>query len=140
MIVTATREKMLFSDIEQAITRDPLFEQAYVFGDNQPLVACAVVLSDARWRPLAAAMALDPDAEASWRSPAVAALMLEVIGELTSAFPDSERPRAVSVSLAPGMSNNTLPTPAMMGERAELTHHYAPEKMRVYPCATTPRA
>lgn len=140
MNVTSTREKMLFSDIEQAITRDPLFEQAYVFGDNQPFVACAVVLSDARWRPLAAAMALDPDAEASWRSPAVAALMLDVIGELTSAFPRDERPCAVIVSLAPWTANNLLLTPALMLKRASFTHHFAPDIMRVYPSSTNTRA
>lgn len=90
MLVNATKGKTGFSDIGQVITSDALFEQADAFGDGQPFIACGVypvMRAGGRlaqpWR--------DPDAELSRRLPAVAALMLEVIGALTSGFAWDER-------------------------------------------------
>src|ERR1035438_2328081 len=51
--------------IAALITADPLFEIAYVFGDNRPFIACIVVLNPARWTPLAASLRLDPSGPAS---------------------------------------------------------------------------
>lgn len=120
-------------DIERAITSDPLFEQAYVFGDNQAFAACIVVLRAKRWKLLAEAMGLDAHAEASWRSAPVAALLLEVIGELTSAFPPAARPHAIVVTLVSWTAENNMLTPALELRRDNLTRHFAPDIARVFP-------
>ena len=118
--------------IEHAITNDPLFERAYVFGDGKPTTACIVVLSVARWRPLAAAMGLDPDTVTSWGSPVVAELTLQIIDSLTGAFPAAARPHAVIVTLAPWSAKNTLLTPMLEPGCAGFEADLGPDIRRVY--------
>lgn len=58
IIVTSTGEKIAPADLELAITADPLFEMAYVVGDNRPFIVCIVVLNPALWTQLAASLQL----------------------------------------------------------------------------------
>ncbi|NIA00630.1 long-chain fatty acid--CoA ligase [Massilia sp. CCM 8734] len=132
IIVTSTGEKIAPSDLEQAITASPVFEQAYAFGDNRPFIACVVVLSQAGWAAMAAELKLDPEAADSLRAPAAAALALKRIRELTKSFPHYAQPRAVALTRTPWTSENSLLTPTLKLKRLNLANHFAADIERLY--------
>ena len=132
IIVTSTGEKIAPANLEQAITGDPLFEQAYAFGDDKPFIACVVVLSQSGWTRLAAELKLDPAAGASLRDPRALALAVQRIGEQTRSFPYYAQPRAVVLSLTPWTAENSLLTPTLKLKRRNLASYFAADIERLY--------
>jgi len=49
IIVTSTGEEIAPADLEQAITADAMFQQAYAFGNGHPFISCSIVLGSAQW-------------------------------------------------------------------------------------------
>jgi len=132
IIVTSTGEKIAPADLEQAITSDPLFEQAYAFGDNRPFIACIVVLGRAGWARMAAELQLPPDAPESLQAPSARAAALERIRALTRGFPHYAQPRAVGLSLEPWTPESTLMTPTLKLKRNNLAARFAAEIEALY--------
>jgi len=132
IIVTATGEKIAPTDLEQAIVTDPLFEQAWAFGDNRPFIACIVVLGADPWRRLARHLGLDPQAAASLQAPAAREAVLARIRALTMGFPHYAQPRAVALTLAPWTVDSTLITPTLKLKRNNLAAHFAAEVEALY--------
>jgi long-chain acyl-CoA synthetase len=132
IIVTSTGEKIAPVDLELAITADPLFEQAYAFGDNRPFIACIVVLNRPRWEHLASGLHLDPAPPESLAAPAARAAVLERIRALTSNFPHYAQPRAVWLTLEPWTVENTLLTPTLKLKRNNLAPHFAAQIEALY--------
>lgn len=125
IIVTSTGEKIAPADLELAITSDPLFEQAYTYGDNRPFIICIVVLSRAGWQHLAQSLGLDPDTMASLQAPEARAAALERIHKLTSNFPYYAQPRSVFLTLEPWTSENSLLTPTLKLKRKNMAAHFS---------------
>ncbi len=71
IIVLSTGKKVSPTDIEVAITKDPLFSQAMVVGEGQPHLGALLVLDGAAWGELARMLGLDPEVPASLSAPAV---------------------------------------------------------------------
>jgi len=132
IIVTSTGEKIAPVDLELAITGDPLFEPAYVFGDNRPFIACIVVLARTAWEQLAAGLQLDAAAPASLEAAPARAAALQRIREATRSFPHYAQPRAVALTLAPWTIENTLMTPTLKLKRSNLAAHFAPQIEQLY--------
>ena len=132
IIVTSTGEKIAPADLEQAITADPLFEQAYAFGDGQPFIGCIVVLSRSDWNRTAAALNLNAQADESLRDPRALALALGRARDLTRTFPHYAQPRAIILSLAPWTADNSLLTPTLKLKRLNLANHFEAEINQIY--------
>ncbi len=132
IIVTSTGEKIAPADLEQAITSDALFEQAYAFGDNRPFIACIVVLNRSGWARLAAELGLDPAAADSLRAPGAVDQVLQRVRALTKAFPHYAQPKAVGLTLEPWTSENTLLTPTLKLKRMNLATQFAADIERLY--------
>ncbi len=132
IIVTSTGEKIAPVDLELAITADPLFEQAYVFGDNRPFIACIVVLNKAAWGRLAADLRLDPAAPESLTASAARSAVLERIRALTKGFPYYAQPRAVWPTIEPWTIENVLLTPTLKLKRNNLSAHFAAQIEALY--------
>ncbi len=132
IIVTSTGEKIAPADLELAITSDPLFEQAYVFGDNRPFIACIVVLGRSEWARLASSLQFDPNAPDSLQATAAKNAALARIRDLTRAFPHYGQPRAVALTLEPWTVENTLMTPTLKLKRNNLAARFAAEIERLY--------
>jgi long-chain acyl-CoA synthetase len=132
IIVTSTGEKIAPVDLEMAIAADPLFEQAYTFGDNRPFIAALVVLGQGPWRRLAGELGLDPEAPASLQSPLAVEAALARIRALTKSFPYYAQPRNVALTLEPWTVENTLITPTLKLKRNNLSARYAAEIERLY--------
>ena len=132
IIVTSTGQKIAPADLELSITSDPLFEQAYAFGDNRPFIACIVVLSRSGWERLASALKLNPDDPASLQVSGARAAALQRIRELTRGFPQHAQPRAVALTLEPWTIENALITPTLKLKRKNLAAHFLAEIERLY--------
>lgn len=132
IIVTSTGEKIAPVDLEMALVADPLFEQAWAFGDNRPFIACVVVLGQAPWERLARDLGLDPDAPASLRDPKAVGKALERIKALTRDFPYYAQPRAVVLTREPWTVENTLITPTLKLKRNNLVARFEAEVEQLY--------
>ncbi|MFZ3218797.1 MAG: AMP-binding protein, partial [Rhodoferax sp.] len=132
IIVTSTGEKIAPADLELAITSDPLFEQAYAFGDNRPFIGCMVVLNRSGWIRLASSLNLDPEAADSLLASSAREAALERIRELTYTFPYYAQPRAVALTLEPWTSENSLMTPTLKLKRKNLAARFAAEIEQLY--------
>jgi long-chain acyl-CoA synthetase len=120
IIVTSTGEKIAPADVEQAVLGDPLFEQAFVFGEGRAFIACIVVLGEVPWRRLAADLQLDPLAASSLQNPAAVDAVMQRIASCTRALPRQGQPRRVALTLEPWTVENTLLTPTLKLKRLNL--------------------
>lgn len=132
IIVTSTGEKIAPVDLEMAIVADPLFEQAYAFGDNRPFIASIVVLGREPWERLARSVGLDPADPKSLEAPAAEKAALERIKDLTRGFPYYAQPRAVALTREPWTVENGLITPTLKLKRNNLVAKYADLVERLY--------
>ena len=132
IIVTSTGEKIAPADLEMAIVADPLFEQAYCFGDNRPFIACIVVLGREPWRRLAGELGLDPDKAESLQAPAAVAAVLERIRGLTREFPSYAQPRGVVLTAEAWTVESGLVTPTLKLKRNRLVARYQDAMERTY--------
>jgi len=132
IIVTSTGEKVSPADVEQAITADPDFAQAFAFGEQRPFIGAVVVPSAVAWEQLAARHGLDTaDASLLDQEP-LQRQLLERIRALTSGLPYYAQPRAVVVSLEPWTLENGLLTPTLKLKRRQLLERFAPRIDEVY--------
>jgi len=125
IIVTSTGEKVPPADLELAITSDPLFEQAFVVGENLPFIACVAVLHREEWLRLAREVGLDAKDPASLNHPSVHKAALERIARQTASFARYAVPRAVHFTLEPWAIENTFMTPTLKLKRSNLMAHFA---------------
>jgi long-chain acyl-CoA synthetase len=132
IIVTSTGEKIAPVDLETAIVADPLFEQAYCFGDNRPFIASIVVLGRGPWERLVRGLGLDPADPATLHAPEAVQAALERIRELTKGFPYYAQPRAVALTLEPWTVENGLITPTLKLKRNNLVARYGDVMERLY--------
>ncbi|CAN5723434.1 AMP-dependent synthetase/ligase [soil metagenome] len=132
IIVTSTGEKIAPVDVELAITADALFEQAWVFGDNRPFIACVVVLAREAWVTLATGLQLDPARPESLQAPAAVKTVLGRIRGLTTSLPHYAQPRAVALTLEPWSIENTMMTPTLKLKRNNLAAHFTAQVDQLY--------
>jgi long-chain acyl-CoA synthetase len=132
IIVTSTGEKVSPTDLEAAITADPVFEQALVFGEQRPYLVAILVLSRQRWATRAAELGLDPQKELSLRAPGATRWALERVSQLVKSFPSYATPKAVFLSLEPWTIANGLITPTLKPKRLAIGTRYATEIAELY--------
>jgi len=137
LLVLSTGEKVAPAEIEAAILRDPLFEQAVVVGDGRPFVAAVLSLNMERWQKRAG----DPGATPPGPSDASAgpAILRRLQGGLHQ-FPEHARVRAVHLTLDRWTVENGLLTPTLKVKRARVIDKYKDEIDRLYREAVTSRA
>ncbi|MDW5441896.1 AMP-dependent synthetase/ligase [Polaromonas sp. SM01] len=132
IIVTSTGEKVPPGDLELAITADPLFEQAFVVGENRPFIACVAVLQRDEWKRLAQALTLDPQDPASLHQPAAERAALARIEKQMGSFARYAVPRAVCLTLTPWTLENSFMTPTLKLKRNNLMAHFEPQIDAMY--------
>jgi long-chain acyl-CoA synthetase len=132
IIVTATGEKIAPLDVEQALTGDPLFEQAFVFGEGRPFIACELQLSAGGWKKLAGELGLDADAPAALESAEARRAVEARMTAATSSLPRHGQPRRAILTLAPWTTANGLLTPTLKVKRRNLEARFAAEIAALY--------
>lgn len=132
IIVTATGEKVPPSDIEQALCADPLFEQSFVVGEQQPFIACIAVVNRDEWKQLAQSLGLDPDNTVSLQASAVRQAALARITQQCQGLAKYAVPRAVYLVTEPWSIDNGLMTPTLKLRRPQLMQKFAAEIAQIY--------
>lgn len=132
ILVMSTGEKVPPSDLELAITEDPLFDQAMVVGEAKPYLAALIVLNLKGWRDLARALAVDEVDPKSIEAVAVVQAVSDRVGALLRGFPAHARVREVWLTLEPWTIDNGLITPTMKLKRQELERRFAGAIRKLY--------
>ena len=132
IIVTSTGEKVPPADLELAIEIDPLFDQAYVIGENRPFISTIVVLNKEEWSKLAATLDLDPNDPESLMATVTRNAVLKRIKTAVKDFPQYALPRNVHMTLEPWTIENGLMTPTLKLKRKVLSERFAPQIQALY--------
>jgi len=132
IIVTATGEKIAPVDVEQALTRDRLIEQAYVFGEGRPFIGCVLQLQAQEWASLAAGLGLDPDAPESLFAPEAVRAVEARMTARTASLPRHGQPRRAILTLTPWTTDNGLLTPTLKLKRRNLQARFGAEIEQLY--------
>lgn len=133
IIVTSTGEKIAPVDVEQAITADPLFEQALVVGEGRPFMAAVVVLKREAWLPLARTLGLDAESEDTEAAARLAQqsgareALLRRIAAACLEVPHYAVPRVVWPVFDAWTMENGLMTPTLKLKRNALMKRYEAE-------------
>lgn len=129
IIVLSNGEKVPPADMEAAICRDPLFEQAMVVGEGKPYLAALVCLNPEHWDRLAATAGEENMAGDEKK---LAGMLLERIAAQLSAFPGYARVRRVSVMPEPWTVENGLLTPTLKLRRNHVLERHAEHYQQLY--------
>ncbi len=132
IIVLATGEKVPPADMENAITLDPLIDQAMVIGEGRPYLAALVVLNPEARRQEAERLGLDPDDPASLKDPRLLALVLERVQTRTATFPGYARIHKVAILDEPMTPENGLLTPTLKLRRNRILECHSAEVDDLY--------
>ncbi len=132
IIVTSTGEKVPPADLEMAIEYDPLFDQAYVIGENRPFISTIVVLNKSEWTTLANTLGLDPNDPESLLETVTKNALLKRIKTATKDFPQYAQPRNVCATFEPWTIENELLTPTLKLKRKVLAKHFSPQIETLY--------
>ena len=125
IIVTATGEKVPPTDLEAALTLEPLFDQAMVVGEGRPYLTAALVLADTPWRRLADALARDADDPAVLADPVVLAAAQAKVDARLRDFPRHAQVHGLHLSRTPWTTDNGLITPTLKLKRDALLARFA---------------
>ena len=132
IIVTSTGEKVPPADLELAIEIDPLFDQAFVIGENRPFISTIVVLNKEEWSKLASTLDLDPNDPESLLATVTRNAVLKRIKTAVKDFPQYVLPRNVYLTLEPWTIENGLITPTLKLKRKALNEKFAPQIQTLY--------
>jgi long-chain acyl-CoA synthetase len=127
IIVMSTGEKIPPADMEAAILRDPLFEQAMLVGEGRSYLSVLAVLDSAQWEEAAKQRGLDAD----WRRLAhdrnLEEMLLQRIARQISGFPGYAKVYRVALSPEPWTIDNGLLTPTLKLRRNRVLERYQAE-------------
>ncbi len=123
ILVLSNGEKMPPSDMELAITLDPIFEQAIVIGEGRPYLTALVVLNGDLWLGLAREFNLDPLDPVALQDAKLNSMLLGRIKDALKDFPGYAKIRRVSAQLEPWTIDNGLLTPTLKIKRAMVIEH-----------------
>lgn len=131
IIVLSNGEKVSPSDVEQAISMDPLFEQSMVIGDGRPHLVLVAVLAKARWQMLAEELGISPD-ENSLKEEVVQQAILRRVEKLMHNLPGYAFIKQVVLTLEPWTVEHGLLTPTLKIRRKSVMQHMQDEIDALY--------
>ncbi|MEW6352748.1 MAG: long-chain fatty acid--CoA ligase [Pseudomonadota bacterium] len=125
ILVLSNGEKIPPADMEDAITLDPLFEQAMIVGEGRPHLAALLVLNGEQWRAFAANLGVDADDPASLRNERVRNQIMQRVAKQLQTFPGYAKVRRVALLNEPWTIENGLLTPTLKTKRNVVMQRYA---------------
>ena len=126
IIVMSNGEKIAPVDVENAIVRDPLFEQVMLLGEGKPYLSVLAVLSAEQWKKVAAEGGIPGDSAALSGADAQK-LVLARIGTQLKVFPGYAQVRRAVITLEPWTIENGMLTPTMKLKRAKVMEKFNAE-------------
>lgn len=132
IIVLSNGEKIPPTDMELAISANPLFEQVMVIGEGRPYLAALIVLNREHWIGLAKEYGLDSESKAALQDRALHKRVLNLVAEQLRDFPGYARIRRVYLTLEPWVMEDDLLTPTLKIKRAKVMEHLKQEIEQLY--------
>jgi long-chain acyl-CoA synthetase len=132
IIVLSNGEKVPPSDMEAAITADPLFEQVIVVGEGRSYLSAMAVVNRELWLEALQERGLPAAWPDSLANPQARAYALSRIARQIHAFPGYAKIRRVSLLAEPWTPDNGLLTPTLKLKRAKVLERYRDEYEKMY--------
>lgn len=132
IIVLSNGEKLPPTDMESAITEDPLFEQVMVLGEGRAYLTAITVLETEHWVALAKSLGLDPFDKTAVRNAKVEQKLLARMKVLLKDFPGYAKIRNVTASLDAWTPENNMMTATMKLKRKIILETFADAVERMY--------
>jgi long-chain acyl-CoA synthetase len=132
IIVLSNGEKVSPVDMEAAIVRDPLFEQAMLLGEGKSYLSVIAVLNSDQWKSLARGLGVKADDKAVLASKPVEEASLKRIAAQCREFPGYAQVRRAALTLEPWTVENGFLTPTMKLKRAKVMETFNAEIDRMY--------
>jgi len=117
ILVLSNGEKIPPGDMEQAITLNPLFEQALIIGEAKPYLSALVVINPEHWEELARSYNLDPGDKNQIGNEKLNKALVKKVGECLHDFPGYAKVRRITPLLDPWTVENGLLTPTLKIKR-----------------------
>jgi long-chain acyl-CoA synthetase len=125
ILVLSNGEKVPPTDMEAAITLDPLFEQALIVGEGQAWLGALLVLNTEQWAGFAKHLKLDPLDRESLTDNRMQGGILARVAEQLRDFPAYARVRRAVLLLDPWTVENGLLTLTQKLKRAQVMERHA---------------
>jgi len=132
ILIMSNGEKIPPVDMEDAITLDPLFDNAVIVGEAKPFLGAVVVLNSEQWFSLAKEHQLDPFDKQSLRDNRLQRTLLNKIGSALKGFPGYAKVRRVVATLDPWTVDNGVLTPTLKTKRQIVMKLFADDIERLY--------
>jgi long-chain acyl-CoA synthetase len=132
IIVLSNGEKVPPADMENAISRDRLFDQVMVVGEGRSTLVLLAVLNREQWLLFAQQVGVRADMPESLHDSRVERQILQRVAEQIKEFPGYAKVRRAVLSLEPWSIENGLQTPTMKLKRARVVAHYEKEIAQIY--------
>jgi long-chain acyl-CoA synthetase len=132
IIVMSNGEKLPPVDMENAILRDPLFEQVMLLGEAKPYLSVITVLNVEHWKKLAAEKGWKADDPAVASTKEVESVITARVGAQLKEFPGYAQVRRAMVSLDPWTMENGLLTPTLKLKRPKVMEKFSAEIDQMY--------
>ena len=132
IIVLSNGEKVPPTDMENAITRDPLFDQIMVHGEAHPYLVVVGVVNPDHWKQLAGQFGLDAGKAESLRDAQVEKEVIRRISAQMKEFPGYAQVRRVLLLSDPWSIENGLLTPTLKVKRAKVVEKFFAEIKALY--------
>ncbi len=125
ILVLSNGEKVPPTDMEEAVTLDPLFEQALIVGEGQAWLAALLVLNPEQWAGFAQQLKLNPLDRASLSDPRTQSAVLARVAEQLRDFPAYAKVRRAALLLDPWTIENGMLTPTQKVKRVQVMERHA---------------
>ncbi len=124
ILVLSNGEKVPPGDMEQAITLNPLFEQALILGEAKPYLSALLVINPEQWEDLAKAYNLDPTDKHQINNPKLNKALVKTVGKCLHNFPGYAKVRRITPMLELWTVENGLLTPTLKIKRPQIIRQY----------------
>ena len=131
ILVMSNGEKVPPADIEMAISKDPLFDQVMVIGEQRPFLAAIIVFNPEEWEKLAGKLGLDASEE-NLNSDKVKEEVKTRIQSHMGGFPGYAKIYRTYNTLEAWTIDNDLMTPTLKLKRQPIMEKYAREIDKLY--------
>ncbi len=132
IIVMSNGEKVPPADMENAILRDPLFEQVMLLGEGKPYLSVMVVLNAEQWNKFAAEKGWKSNDQSIVSTKDVEKAIVERVGLQLKEFPGYAQVRRAMVTLEPWTMENGLLTPTLKLKRPKVMEKFNAEIDQLY--------
>jgi long-chain acyl-CoA synthetase len=132
IIVMSNGEKVPPADIEDAITKDPLFDQVMVYGEARPMLVALAVLNPEQWHSFAKNVGVRSDMPESLHDSRIEERVLARISDQIKEFPGYANVRRVLLLTEPWTIENGMLTPTLKLKRSQVAVRFAKEIDSLY--------